>query len=205
MAAPGVLVAAAAALVAAAMFVQALSGHAGPDPAKWLLHRSGVLALALLLATLSVSTLRRWRQDAALLRWRRPLGLAAFAFVTLHLFVYAVLYESLSWPAISEDLSRRPYILVGAACFLLLLPMALTSTRAMLRRLGAVRWQRLHRAIYVAVPLAIVHQGMAQKADLGQTLLFSAIAGCFLIERMVAASRQAGAVKKRGEKAAKGR
>lgn len=162
---------------------------AGPDPAKWLLHRSGLWALILLCATLAVSTLRRATGYALLMRWRRPLGLAAFALATTHLLVYLTVFHGMDVAAILDDLTKRLYIVIGVSAWLLLLPMALTSTRNARRKLGE-RWVTLHRAIYVILPLGVVHQGLAQKADLGQTLVFSAVVGCFLIERWLAVRRR---------------
>ncbi len=159
--------------------------HAGPDPAKWLLHKAGFWTLVFLCLTLAMSTLRRLLGKPVFIAWRRPLGLAAFALACSHLLVYLTVYQGLDMPTILGDLGKRPYIMIGMAAWLLLLPMALTSTRHARRRLGA-RWTTIHRAIYLVVPLAIVHQGMAQKADLSQTLVFSAFAGCFLIERWLA-------------------
>lgn len=158
----------------------------GPDPAKWLLHQTGFWALIFLSATLAVSTLRRLFGKPLLVRWRRPLGLAGFAVATAHVLVYVTVFHGLELAPMLDDISKRPYIMVGMAAWLLLLPLALTSTRGARRRLGG-RWTLLHRAVYVIVPLAVLHQGMAQKADLGQTLIFSALVVCFLSERWLAA------------------
>ena len=157
----------------------------GPDPAKWLLHKAGFWTLVFLCLTLAMSTLRRLLRKPVFIAWRRPLGLAAFALACAHLVVYLTVYQGLDVSAIVDDIGKRPYIMIGMTAWILLLPMALTSTRNARRRLGA-RWTMLHRAIYLVVPLGIIHQGMAQKADLGQTLVFSACAGCFLIERWLA-------------------
>ncbi|MFZ5722061.1 MAG: sulfite oxidase heme-binding subunit YedZ [Pseudomonadota bacterium] len=162
------------------------AGDAGPDPAKWLLHQTGFWALVFLVATLAVSTLRRLLRRPTLALWRRPVGLAAFAIATSHLLVYLTVFHGLDVAAILDDVTKRLYIMIGFAAWLLLLPMAFTSTRTARRRLGD-RWVAIHRAIYLIVPLGVLHQGMAQKADLGQTLVFSALVACFLIERRLAA------------------
>lgn len=153
----------------------------GPDPVQWLLHTMGVAAVVTLLATLAVSTVRRVLHKPALLRWRRPIGLAAFALATLHVLLY-LLYQGFAIGPIVEDVLKRPYIMIGMTTWLLLLPLAMTSTHAMQRRLG-VRWVQLHRVIYLLVPLAIWHQGMAQKADISQTLFFALLLAGFLHER----------------------
>lgn len=158
----------------------------GPDPAKWLLHQTGFWALILLSATLAVSTVRRLLGKPLLVRWRRPFGLAGFAVASAHVLVYVTVFHGLELAPMLDDISKRPYIMVGMAAWLLLLPLAVTSTRGARRRLGR-RWSQLHRLVYVIVPLAILHQGMAQKADIGQTLIFSALVVCFLSERWLAA------------------
>lgn len=168
--------------------VVVFTGNAGPDPAKWLLHESGFYALVYLSATLAVSPLARVVKKPTLVLWRRPLGLAGFVVACAHLLIYTTVYQGLLWAAILEDIAKRPYILIGFAAWLMLVPLAATSTRVARRRMGSA-WAKLHRLVYVLVPLAILHQGLAQKADLGQTLLFSAFVACFLIERMVRAHR----------------
>jgi sulfoxide reductase heme-binding subunit YedZ len=186
---PGVVVSLGLLLLALIAGWRIVSADAGPDPAKWLLHQAGFWALILLCATLAISTSRRISGKASLMRWRRPLGLAAFSAASAHVLVYLTVFHGLDVAAIVDDIARRKYIMVGAAAWVLLLPMALTSTRASRRKLGA-RWTTIHRAIYIIVPLAVIHQGMAQKADLGQTIIFSTIVACFLIERWWAARRR---------------
>lgn len=171
------------ALLALAIF-SVVGDRAGPDPAKWLLHKAGFFALVFLVGTLSVSTLRRLMGRPALVQWRRPVGLAAFALATAHVVIYATLYQGLAFAPIAEDIGERPYILIGFFAWLLLLPLAFTSTKSARRRMGGA-WSKLHRLIYLIVPLAIIHQGMAQKADFAQTVIFLLLAGCFLIERVL--------------------
>lgn len=173
-------------LLAVAVFSVA-AGHSGPDPAKWLLHQVGFFALVFLVATLAVSTLRRLLGKPVLVKWRRPIGLAAFAIATAHVLVYVTIYQGFALSPIIEDIGKRPYIMIGFLAWLLLLPLAFTSTTSARRRLGNT-WTKLHRAIYVIVPLAILHQGMAQKADLAQTAVFFLLTGCFLIERLLDAN-----------------
>lgn len=192
---PSVCVVVAVGIVCAVLAVLLVEGRGGPDPAKWLLHQCGFVALCALVASLAVTPLRRRLRAPSLAAWRRPVGLAAFFLVALHVVVYATVYQGFAWHPVLDDVVRRPYILLGALAFLLLVPMAMTSTRRMQRRLGR-RWNTLHRAIYFVVPLAIVHQGMSQKADLGETLVFSAFAGCFLVERAVFALRVRATAKK---------
>lgn len=160
------------------------SGNSGPDPAKWLLHQSGFYALCFLVMTLAVSPLSRTLRVPKVVLWRRPVGLAGFFFATIHVVVYVSFYQAFLLSAIVDDIAKRPYILIGFFAWILLIPLAATSTRRARRSMG-MAWNTLHRCVYIIIPLAIIHQGMAQKADVGQTLIFLALAGCFLIERAV--------------------
>lgn len=165
-------------------FVFAVLGFSGPDPVKWLLHQSGNWALAFLVATLSVSTLARAFRHPQLVLWRRPIGLAAFFLATLHAFVYVVLYQGVELYVTATDIAKRPYITLGFFAWILLIPLAATSARASRRRMGK-SWVRLHQAVYVIVPLGVLHQSLAQKSDLSDTIIFSAFVAWFLTERVV--------------------
>ena len=145
------------------LFWLGLTGGLGPDPAKALEHRYGKIALQLLVAGLAVTPLRRL-SGVNLLRLRRALGLLAFFYVVLHLLVWLVLDIQLDLAAIAEDILKRPYITIGMAGFLMLLPLALTSTDSALRRMGAGAWRRLHRLAYPAALAAAVHYVMVVKA-----------------------------------------
>ncbi len=120
----------------------------GANPIEELLHELGRWGLKFLLLTLAVTPLRRWTGWNWLIRFRRMLGLFAFFYVVLHFTVYAVLDQGLDISAIIEDILKRPYITLGMAGLLMLIPLAVTSTRGMMRRLGK-RWQKLHRLVYV--------------------------------------------------------
>ena len=128
----------------------------GPDPVAQITHRTGIWALRLLLVTLAVTPLRRLLGVPALVRFRRMLGLWAFAYATLHLSTYVVLDLRGYWAQILDDIVKRPFITVGFLAWLLLVPLAATSTQAMIRRLGR-RWQHLHRAVYAIGVLACLH------------------------------------------------
>lgn len=182
---PGIAVSTGVFLLFAAGLWLAASGHAGPDPAKWLLHQSGFIALCLLLATIAAASLRRACRMPWLLRWRRALGIAAFVVASTHVVVYVALYQALDVAAIGDDVVKRPYIMVGLASWLLLLPLAATSTARMRRNMGAARWYALHRLVYIVIALAIIHQGMAQKADLAVTLAFVALFAALLAEKFL--------------------
>lgn len=144
------------------LFWQALTGGLGPDPVKALEHRYGEIALQLMVAVLAVTPLRRLT-GLALLRFRRAVGLLAFAYVTLHLAVWLILDVQLDLARVWEDVAKRPYITIGMAGFLLLVPLALTSTDSALRRMGPAAWRRLHRLTYVAALAGAIHYLMLVK------------------------------------------
>ncbi|HYL69757.1 MAG TPA: ferric reductase-like transmembrane domain-containing protein, partial [Candidatus Dormibacteraeota bacterium] len=128
----------------------------GADPVKKLEHECGKTALQLLLLTLSVTPLRNLLGLPQLLRLRRMLGLFAFFYVVLHFTLYLVLDLELNFATLGADIVKRPYITIGFTALLLLIPLAITSTNAMQRRLGR-RWQTLHRLVYVVAVLGVWH------------------------------------------------
>ena len=136
----------------------------GADGVDTLLHRMGDFTLIILLATLAITPLRRLTGWNILIRIRRILGLFGFFYLSLHFFIYVVLDQTLDWEFILEDLTKRPYAVVGFAAWLLLIPLAVTSTRGWVRRLGK-RWQKLHKLVYVAVALGLLHFYWQVKAD----------------------------------------
>ncbi|KIN63233.1 Sulfoxide reductase heme-binding subunit YedZ [Sulfitobacter noctilucicola] len=135
-------------------FYLALSGGLGPDPVKPLEHKYGEIALQLLIAGLCVSPLRQYTH-INLIKFRRTLGVLAFTYVALHLLVWALL-DVQTIGRVIEDIIKRPYITIGMAGFVLLLPLALTSNNWSVRRLGP-RWRKLHKLTYIAVVLGGVH------------------------------------------------
>ncbi|HVH32740.1 sulfite oxidase heme-binding subunit YedZ [Tahibacter sp. UC22_41] len=128
----------------------------GPDPVAALEHRSGDWALRLLLITLAITPLRRLTGVAALIRLRRMLGLFAFFYATVHLAIYLVIDLGGFWRQLFSEIVKRPYITVGFLAWLLLVPLALTSTKGMMRRLGR-RWGKLHKLVYAIGLLAVLH------------------------------------------------
>jgi sulfoxide reductase heme-binding subunit YedZ len=138
-----------------------LTGGLGVEPIKELEHRLGLLALQMMIATLAVTPLRRFT-GVSLIRFRRALGLLAFYYICCHLLVWLVLdvgVLGLIW----QDILKRPYITIGMAAFLLLVPLAATSNNRSVRRLGAPRWRRLHQLSYGAAILGAVHFVMLSK------------------------------------------
>jgi len=161
----------------------AVSGSLGPNPVEALLHGTGDWALRLLLVTLAMTPLRRLTGQVWPIRLRRMLGLFAFFYVALHLTVYLWLDRELAWSTIVDDVIKRPYISVGFAAFLMLIPLALTSTRGWMRRLGR-RWTQLHRAVYVIAVLGVVHYLWLVKADLREPLIYASVLTILLAFRV---------------------
>ena len=168
----------------AAIAARVAAGDLGANPVETLLHHFGEWALRLMLVTLAVTPVRRltgWNQAV---RLRRMLGLFAFFYAVLHLATYVVLDRSLLLSEILEDLTDRPYITVGFAAFVLLVPLAATSTNAMVRRLGGRRWRRLHRVAYAAAIGGVVHYWWLVKADVREPLVYAAILTLLLALRL---------------------
>lgn len=146
----------------------------GADAVDTLLHRMGDFTLIILLTALAITPLRRLTGWNVLIRIRRLVGLFGFFYLTLHFLIYLVLDQTLDWEFILEDLTKRPYAVVGFAAWLLLIPLALTSTRGWVRRLGK-RWRKLHKLVYVAVALGLLHFYWQVKADTFWPLVAAAV------------------------------
>lgn len=146
--------------------------HFGSNPIKEIEHFTGDWTLRFLALSLAVTPVRRLAGWNGLARYRRTFGLLAFTYVCLHLLTYAVLDVELTWRDLVDDVLDRPYITIGMAAFLLLVPLAVTSTRGWIRRLGK-RWTALHRAVYVVVVLGTIHYWMSVKKDVTDPLLFA--------------------------------
>jgi methionine sulfoxide reductase heme-binding subunit len=174
-----------------ALAYAAATGGLGTNPIELLTHRTGWWALALLLASLAVTPLRRLTGVNELIRARRPLGLFAFLLATLHLLVYFVLDQELGFEYLVEDVLERPFITVGFTAWLLLVPLALTSTRGWIRRLGK-RWRRLHTLVYAAAALGVLHFAWGVKADLREPAIFAALLALLLGARLLTRGRSGG-------------
>ncbi|MBV8784409.1 MAG: sulfoxide reductase heme-binding subunit YedZ [Gammaproteobacteria bacterium] len=155
----------------------------GPDPVKTLEHECGKTALNLLLLTLAVTPVRQLLGLPHLLRLRRMLGLFAFTYVLLHFTVYVVLDLELNWHTVVADIAKRPYITIGMLGLLLLIPLAVTSTQRMMRRLGR-RWQSLHRLVYVIAILGVWHFYWQVKRDVREPLIYAGILAALLLYRL---------------------
>ncbi|MBL8667891.1 MAG: protein-methionine-sulfoxide reductase heme-binding subunit MsrQ [Rhodospirillales bacterium] len=153
----------------------AATGGLGVNPIEAVNRFLGDWALRFLLISLAVSPLREITGYAVLIRFRRMLGLFAFTYVALHLSSWIGLDQFFSWPHIWKDIVKRPFITVGMAAFLMLVPLAATSTAKMIKRLGARRWKRLHQLVYPAAALGSLHYFMMVKADIREPLIYAAI------------------------------
>lgn len=170
----------------------ALRGTLGADVIAVAMNRLGLLALVFLVASVSCTPVKLLTGWTWPLRIRRTLGLIAFSYVTLHFLVYAVLDQTLALGAILEDVLVRPFILAGFSALVLLIPLAVTSTDRMVRRLGFPRWKALHRLAYVAAGLGAFHFFLRVKADLTRPLIFAGILALGFGVRLWAAARAHG-------------
>jgi sulfoxide reductase heme-binding subunit YedZ len=159
---------------AASLALATLRGTLGANPVETLEHETGMWTLRFLLATLAVTPVRRAFGWAWLAKYRRTLGLFAFGYCSLHLSIYAGVDLWGAWDTLVEDVLERPYITVGVTGFLLLVPLAITSTRAWMRRLGR-RWVVLHRLVYAAAVAGCLHFLWLVKADTREPLVYSGI------------------------------
>ena len=167
----------------ARLFVLGFGGGLGANPIEFITHSTGTWTLVGLLVTLSVTPLRRLTGRADLIRYRRMLGLFAFFYAALHFMTYLWLDQFFDLSGIAKDIVKRPFITVGFAACVLLIPLAATSTHAMMRRLGR-RWQQLHRLVYLIASLGVIHYLWLVKKDLTQPLIFGAVLVLLLAMRL---------------------
>jgi sulfoxide reductase heme-binding subunit YedZ len=194
-----------AAMVPAIAYVAAMLGdlfygtsYLGTDPVKAGEHALGKWTLRLLFATLLITPLRHHTGWNWLAKHRRTLGLLAFSYVLLHFLTWLLLdaqvwvSEYVGWADVQKDILKRPYITIGMLALVLMIPLALTSTKGMIARLGK-RWRPLHRLIYVITVLGVVHFFMAVKKDITEPLIYAAIAAALLGWRVWDSRRRAAA------------
>ncbi|MBJ6759643.1 sulfoxide reductase heme-binding subunit YedZ [Myxococcaceae bacterium JPH2] len=174
----------------AILVLQGTQGSLGANAIERALNQTGLTALVLLLASLACTPLRLlsgWTWPA---RVRRTLGLLGFTYVVAHFLTYVVLDQNLALSALVADVVKRPFITVGFTALVLLVPLAVTSTKASVRRLGFPRWQRLHRLAYVAAALGVVHFVWRVKRDVTEPLVYGAVLALLLAVRVGEALRQ---------------
>lgn len=169
----------------ARLLVLGFTDGLGANPIEFITRSTGTWTLALLLVTLSITPLRQLTGLNWLIRLRRMLGLYAFFYACLHLTTYIWLDQFFDVSAMLRDVIKRPFITAGALTFILLVPLAVTSTDAMLRRLGGKRWQRLHRLVYVSAVTAVLHFLWLVKKDLSEPLVYAGVLAALLGYRVL--------------------
>ncbi|MEK9754950.1 MAG: protein-methionine-sulfoxide reductase heme-binding subunit MsrQ [Rhodospirillaceae bacterium] len=169
----------------------ALNQQLGPNPAESMNRFLGDWAFRLLLVALAVTPLRLLTGNATVVRFRRLLGLFAFFYVALHLASYVAVDQFFDWKAIWNDIVKRTYITLGMAGFVILLALAATSTKGMIKRLGGKGWNRLHKGVYLAGALAAVHFIMMRKGFQLEPLVYAGILALLLAARLLPARRRA--------------
>jgi methionine sulfoxide reductase heme-binding subunit len=163
----------------------------GANPIEVITHSTGDWTLILLLVTLSITPLRKLTRQYWLIGLRRMIGLFAFFYVCLHFTTYIWLDKFFDGHAMLADIAKRKFITVGFLAFVLLIPLAVTSTVGWIRRLGGKRWQTLHRLIYVSALAGVIHYVWLVKADLRKPLQYAAVLGVLLGYRVVVWARSA--------------
>ena len=171
------------------MGVGVVQNNLGPDPAEALAHMSGEWGLRFLLITLVITPLRLLTSTGEWLHYRRMLGLFAFFYAFVHLLVYCVFLLELQWQDLWADILERPYITVGFAALVLLVPLAITSTRGWQLRLGR-NWQRLHKLIYLAMTLVLLHLLWQARSDLGEPLFYTVLFLVLMVLRLSVVQRK---------------
>jgi sulfoxide reductase heme-binding subunit YedZ len=175
----------------AAILLDAARRQLGADPVAEALNRLGLTALVFLLAALACTPVREvlgWTWATGL---RRMLGLFAFFYASLHFATYAIVDQGLHGRAILADVTKRPFIIAGFAAFVILVPLAATSTAAAVQRLGFARWKRLQRFAYVAGALAALHFWLRVKKDVREPAIYASVLAALLLARVLVAWRDA--------------
>jgi sulfoxide reductase heme-binding subunit YedZ len=157
-----------------------VSGDLGANPIEALIRQIGVWGLRLLLVGLAITPAARIFRQPRLVRFRRTVGLFAFSYIALHLLTYIGVDLFFDWGQLAKDILKRPFITLGMLGFVMLVPLAVTSTNGMIRRLGRRTWQQIHNLVYLIVPLGVVHYYLLVKADHRPPLVYAAILAVLL-------------------------
>jgi len=189
--------------------VQGFTGDLSANPIQYILRQLGVWALRFIVITLSMGPVSKLLKAPVIIRYRRRVGLWAFAYVCLHLTTYIGVDQLFDWATIWKDIVKRPYITIGMAAFVMLLPLAITSLDRLRRKLGPRRWKRLHQAIYLIAPMGAVHYFLLVKADHRPPLVYGAIIAVLLawhaanwgVDQKKAAERKAAKAAQEAKKA----
>jgi sulfoxide reductase heme-binding subunit YedZ len=172
---------------------RAATDRLSPNPIEDLTRETGVWTLRFLALTLAITPVRRITGWNTLVRYRRMIGLFAFFYGTIHLLTYVWLDQFFDLPAIVKDVGKRRFITAGMLAFAAMVPLAVTSTRGWIRRLGGHRWQALHRLVYASATAGVVHYYWQVKADVARPVRYGVIVGGLLLARLVVATRAAAA------------
>jgi methionine sulfoxide reductase heme-binding subunit len=172
---------------AAWLLYSALWGNLGVNPLETLTNETGIWTLRLLVATIAITPIRWVTKWNPIITLRRMIGLFAFFYGTVHFFIYFLFDRSLQFDGLWEDIALRPYITVGFTAFLLMIPLAITSTTGWIRRLGGRRWNLLHRLVYVSAIGGVLHYWWKVKLDVTNPMIYAAIVGVLLGWRVVKA------------------
>ena len=173
-----------------------VTGDLGVNPVETLTHETGQWALRFLLASLAITPLRRLTGWNRVIVFRRMLGLFAFFYAILHLSVWVVFDHYFTLSTMLEDIAKRPFITMGTIALLLMVPLALTSTKWAIRKMGK-RWQALHRLVYVSAAAAVVHFIWKEKVIIDETLLYAGVLALLLGIRLVLALRSRSATQRK--------
>ncbi len=184
---PGVFVGALVPLIA--IVVRGARGELGANPISQALNQLGLVALIFLVAALMCTPLKTLFGWTWPLRLRRMLGVLAFVYASLHFLTYVALDQTFDWRAIFADITKRRFIYVGFTALMLLVPLAVTSTNAAVKRLGFARWKRLHRLAYVAPVLGVIHFTWRVKKDMREPLTYAVVLALLLLIRIVTLAR----------------
>ena len=168
----------------AALVERTLRGQLGPEPVTFLQHATGDWTLRFLVFTLTITPLRKLLGMPELIRFRRMLGLFAFFYVCLHFLTYIGPDQAFSLAGMWRDVAKRKFITVGFLGFLLLIPLAVTSTAGWVRRLGGKRWQALHRSVYATAVCGVIHYYWLVKSDVRKPLFYGALFAILLLWRL---------------------
>jgi methionine sulfoxide reductase heme-binding subunit len=161
----------------------AFDAYLTADPIKFITHRTGDWTLRFIIITLAITPVRKTLKIPPLIRFRRMLGLFAFFYVCLHFCTWMVLDKFFDWSDMWADIHKRPFITLGFIGFVLLIPLAITSTAGWIRRLGGKRWQMLHRLVYVTAILGVIHYYWSVKSDHREPIVYAAILAVLLLWR----------------------
>lgn len=164
---------------------RAANANLGANPIEAITHATGDWTLIFLLVTLAVTPLRKLAAQLWLVRFRRMFGLFAFFYGSLHFLTYFWLDQNFNLHSISKDVYKRPFITAGFTGFVLLIPLAVTSTRGMIQRLGGKQWQWLHRLIYVSATAGVIHYLWLVKKDITKPVEYAVVLGILLAYRIV--------------------